>query len=97
MKDEMVVVPAVMRTLNIIEALFVSPAPKSLNELSRELEIPAASLFRIMKNLASREYVTVLDGTPVRYAIGHKPFRLVTGYQNRTDRRSEERRVGKEC
>lgn len=87
MKDEMVVVPAVMRTLNIIEALFASAEPKSLNELSRELEIPTASLFRIMKNLASREYVTVLEGPPVRYTIGHKPFRLVTGYQNRTDRK----------
>ena len=67
----MVVVPAVMRTLNIIEALFASAEPKSLNELSRELEIPTASLFRIMKNLASREYVTVLEGPPVRYTIGH--------------------------
>ena len=61
LKDEMVIVPAVMRTLNIIEALFSSSEPKSLNELSRELEIPTASLFRIMKNLAGREYVTVLE------------------------------------
>ena len=87
MKDEMVVVPAVMRTLNIIEALFFSAEPKSLGELSKELEIPTASLFRIMKNLASREYVTVLAGPPVRYTIGHKPFQLVTGYWSRTDRK----------
>ncbi len=87
MKDEMIVVPAVMRTLNIIEALFLSAKPKSLNELSRELEIPTASLFRIMKNLAGREYVTVLEGSPVRYTIGNEPFRLVAGYRNRTDRK----------
>ena len=87
MKDDMVVVPAVMRTLNVIEALFFSGGPKSLNELSKELKIPTASLFRIMKNLASREYVTVLAGPPVRYTIGHKPFQLVTGYWNRTDRK----------
>ncbi|MCI8466380.1 MAG: IclR family transcriptional regulator [Lachnospiraceae bacterium] len=87
MKDEMVVVPAVMRTLNIIEALFLSSEPKSLNELSKELEIPTASLFRIMKNLVSRDYVTVLEGSPLRYTIGHRPFWLVTGYRNRRDRK----------
>lgn len=87
LKDEMVIVPAVMRTLNIIEALFSSSGPKSLNELSKELEIPTASLFRIMKNLAGREYVTVLEGPPVRYTIGRKPFQLVTAYRSRTDRK----------
>lgn len=87
MKDEMIVVPAVMRTLNIMEALFASAEPKSLNELSKELDIPAASLFRIMKNLAGREYVTVLGGSPARYTVGHKPFQLVMGYRDRLDRK----------
>lgn len=96
MKDEIVVVPAVMRALNVIEALFISPEPKSLNELSKELGIPAASLFRIMKNLASREYVTVLAGPPVRYTIGHKPFQLVAGYRSRVDRKHVVRPVMQE-
>lgn len=87
MSEEIVIVPAVMRTLNIIELLFSSTAPKSLSELSRELEIPGASLFRIMKNLASRGYITVIEGTPVRYTIGHKPFQLVTEYKNKINQK----------
>ena len=88
MNEEIVIVPAVMRALNIIEALFSDSEPKSLSDLSRELNIPTASLFRIMKNLASREYVTVLEGSPLRYTIGHKPFQLVTDYRNRVDKKS---------
>ena len=88
MNEEIVIVPAVMRALNIIEALFSDSEPKSLSDLSRELNIPTASLFRIMKNLASREYVNVLEGSPLRYTIGHKPFQLVTDYRNRVDKKS---------
>ncbi len=87
MSDEIVIVPAVMRALNVIEALFSGTAPKSLSDLSKELDIPTASLFRIMKNLARREYVTVLEGNPVRYTIGHKPFQLVTEYRSRLDQK----------
>ncbi|HIZ44574.1 MAG TPA: IclR family transcriptional regulator [Firmicutes bacterium] len=83
MSEEIVIVPAVMRTLNIIEALFAASSPRSLGELSRDLDIPSASLFRIMKNLTARGYVTVLEGSPVRYTIGHKPFQLVNGYKSR--------------
>ncbi len=87
MTDDIVIVPAVMRTLNIMEALFSSSSPKSLSDLSKELEIPSASLFRILKNLSSRDYITVVEGTPVRYTIGHKPFQLVTDYRNRLDQK----------
>ncbi len=87
MSDHMNTVPAVARALDLIEFLFSEREPKTLRELSQTLDIPTASLFRILKDLTRREYITALEGTPVRYAIGCRPFQLVSGYQDRFDGR----------
>lgn len=82
-EENKVVIPAVMRTLDILENLFASTRPKSLTELSKELHIPQASLFRILKCMDSRDYITTIEEVPYKYTIAYKPIQLVTEYKDR--------------
>ena len=65
MSEEKNLVPAVSRALRLMELLFSEKEPKTLRELSEALDVPTASLFRILKELRSAGYVTVLSGSPV--------------------------------
>ena len=96
MSEEKNLVPAVSRALRLMELLFSEKEPKTLRELSEALDVPTASLFRILKELRSAGYVTVLSGSPVRYAVGHRPFQLVAGYRSRFDNRGALRPVMEE-
>ena len=96
MSEEKNLVPAVSRALRLMELLFSEKEPKTLRELSEALDVPTASLFRILKELRTAGYVTVLSGSPVRYAVGHRPFQLVAGYRSRFDSRGALRPVMEE-
>lgn len=82
-EEKVTVVPSVMRALDVIENLFASSKPKSLSELSKELHIPQASLFRILKSLTLRDYVSVIEEIPYKYSIAYKAIQLVSEYQDR--------------
>lgn len=73
-------IPAVLRTLDVIECLFLSDRPKSNEELAKETNIPPSSLYRLLKTLASRYYVTIIEGVPYKYVLGYKALELVTFY-----------------
>jgi len=64
-------VPAVSRALKVLEALARDPYEKSLSELSAELGIPAASLWRILKVLTESQY-TIFDRRRHTYRLGFK-------------------------
>ena len=49
-------VPALDRTLDIVEFMADHTQPWGVNELARELEIPVNSVFRIMRRLVERGY-----------------------------------------
>jgi DNA-binding IclR family transcriptional regulator len=76
-------IPAVIRTLDIFENLLASTSPKSLSELSKELNIPQASLFRILKSMESKDYITTIEEIPYKYEISYKVIQLVTEYKER--------------
>lgn len=82
-EDNTVQIPAVMRTLDVLENLFTSARPKSLAELSKELKIPQASLFRILKSMAIRDYISVIEEVPYKYVVGYKAIQLVTDYRKK--------------
>lgn len=82
-EEKIVAIPAVMRTLDILENLFTSSRPKSLIELSKELHIPQASLFRILRCLSARDYISVVEEIPYKYVISYKAIQLVTEYKDR--------------
>ena len=48
--------PAVDRTLDILEFMASHPRPFGATELSRSLNIPINSVFRILKRLTDRAY-----------------------------------------
>jgi IclR family transcriptional regulator, KDG regulon repressor len=51
-------VPALDRSLDILEALSVSPSGLTLSELSKRLEVPKNAVFRITQTLLARGYVS---------------------------------------
>ncbi len=77
-----VTVPAVERVLDIIEYLHNSGAPKTLKEMSEDLNIPMASLFRIVKNLTARQYLTKVDRGTAEYTLGYMIPQIASGFSD---------------
>jgi IclR family transcriptional regulator, KDG regulon repressor len=67
--------PAVDRTLDILEFMALHPRPYGATELSRCLNIPMNSVFRILKRLTDREY-TAQDPLSDGYQLSTKVFSL---------------------
>ena len=65
-------VPAVERALDVIEYLAECNSSKSLKEIGDQLKIPAASLFRLLKNLTARDYLVQVKENPPEYELGYK-------------------------
>jgi DNA-binding IclR family transcriptional regulator len=63
------------RTLDILEYMAAHPRPFGATELSRSLNIPINSVFRILKRLTDREY-TVQDPFSDGYQLSTKVFSL---------------------
>lgn len=64
-------VPAVQRTIQVLEILAASPSGFSLADLSRQTGIPKSSLFRILLTL-DRSSVVHLDEARGTYSLGTK-------------------------
>jgi DNA-binding IclR family transcriptional regulator len=64
-------VPALTRSLRVLDALVEDPFEMTLAELSEKLHIPSASLWRIMKVLTDHEYV-IFDKKRHTYRLGFK-------------------------
>lgn len=77
-----ITVPAVERALDVLEYLASAVAEKSLKEIGSELDIPAASLFRIIKNLTARGYLLQVSENPPKYVLGYKISQLAEEYSN---------------
>jgi DNA-binding IclR family transcriptional regulator len=82
--------PAVDRTLDILEFMAVHPRPYGATELSRCLNIPINSVFRILKRLTDREY-TVQDPSSDGYQLSTKVFSLGMSLYTRFELRQRAR------
>ncbi len=82
--------PAVDRTLDIIEFMAVHPRPYGATELSRCLNIPINSVFRILKRLTDREY-TIQDPLSSGYQLSTKVFSLGMSLYTRFELRQRAR------
>lgn len=76
MSEENIVVPAVNRSLDILEYIAQAPGYVSVKDLSEALEIPAASCFRIVKNLLGRKYLIEDRNNKGRYMFGFRGIEL---------------------
>ncbi len=82
--------PAVDRTLDILEFMAVHPRPYGATELSRCLNIPINSVFRILKRLTDREY-TIQDPFSDGYQLSTKVFSLGMSLYTRFELRQRAR------
>ena len=74
-------VPALERALNVIEYLAMSENAVSLKQLSTDLDIPASSAFRLIKNLSNRGYVQEISNGQTTYILGTKIMNLADRYR----------------
>ena len=79
---ENVTVPAVERALNVLEYFSLNNDEKSLKAIGDDLDIPSASLFRIIKNLVSRGYLLQVESNPPKYVLGYKIPQLASRYSD---------------
>jgi len=82
--------PAVDRTLDILEYMARHPRPYGATELSRVLNIPINSVFRILKRLTDREY-TIQDPFSDGYQLSTKVFSLGMSLYTRFELRQRAR------
>jgi DNA-binding IclR family transcriptional regulator len=82
--------PAVDRTLDILEFMALHPRPYGATELSRCLNIPINSVFRILKRLTDRDY-TVQDPFSDGYQLSTKVFSLGMSLYTRFELRQRAR------
>ncbi|HIR75339.1 MAG TPA: IclR family transcriptional regulator [Candidatus Choladousia intestinipullorum] len=75
------VVPSLERALNIIEYLSGRNEAVTLKQLSKELDIPTASAFRLIKNLVNRGYVTEVSGGQTAYLLGYRIMSLAASHE----------------
>jgi len=87
-------VPAVDRTLDIVEFMADQTQPWGVNELARELDIPVNSVFRIMRRLVERGYVEAApeNGNGGGYVLSTRFFSLGVRLHTRFELRNRARR-----
>ena len=82
--------PAVDRALDILEFMAEHPRPFGATELSRILDIPLNSVFRILKRLTEREY-TAQDPQSGGYQLSTRVFTLGMSLYTRFELRQRAR------
>ena len=88
MKTSSSAVTSVDRALNILEMVGKTNRPLSVRDIFSELEIPAASCFRIVKNLVSRGYLMESYDAVGQYVLGFSLINLSEQALQRLDVRA---------
>ena len=70
-------VPALDRTLDIVETLSSSPKGLTLSELSLQLELPKNAVFRITQTLMARRYLS-RDAETMAFQLTGQWLKLAT-------------------
>ncbi len=80
------VIPSVRRAARILRTLAAADRPLGVSELSRILDLPKSSVFRIVATLEQEELLERLDGD--RFRIGILAFEIGSAYAARSDLQS---------
>ncbi|MDF2723518.1 MAG: IclR family transcriptional regulator [Paenibacillus sp.] len=72
------------RVLDIFELFADRTEPINLTELSRELEMPPSSAYKLLQNLLARGYIES-DKQGKTFRLGYKLFEIGSKYAQRTD------------
>jgi IclR family KDG regulon transcriptional repressor len=78
------VVPAVIRTLNILE-LFLDRPQLSAREVTERLDLPRTTVHELLVTLVARSYLIAVPGQPVQYRLGMPLFQLGAAFAGQLD------------
>ncbi|MFI5912175.1 IclR family transcriptional regulator [Dactylosporangium sp. NPDC051541] len=78
------VVPAVIRTLDILE-LFLDHPLLSAGEITERLGLPRTTVHELLVTLVARSYLISLPGKPVQFRLGMPLFQLGAAFAGQLD------------
>jgi len=87
-------VPSVQRAARILRAVSSSGRAVGVSELSRHLDLPKSTVFRIVLTLESEGLLQRVDGD--RYRVGVLAFEIGCAYATRLDLESAFRRIARQ-
>jgi DNA-binding IclR family transcriptional regulator len=88
-------VPAVIRTLDILE-LFLDRPRLSAREITEQLGLPRTTVHELLVTLVARSYLIAVPGQPVQFRLGMPVFQLGAAFASQLDLVREAQDVAKD-
>ncbi|MFJ2768832.1 IclR family transcriptional regulator [Streptomyces sp. NPDC087300] len=89
-------VPAVTRSLDILELFLEGEGTLSAPEVTRRLQLPRTTVHELLTTLAARSYLVQVPGQPGRYRLGVRTYQLGSRYAEQLDLAAEGKEVARE-
>ncbi|MFF8653517.1 IclR family transcriptional regulator [Streptomyces huasconensis] len=89
-------VPAVTRSLDILELFLEGDGTLSAPEVTRRLQLPRTTVHELLTTLAARSYLTQIPDQPGRYRLGVRTYQLGSRYAEQLDLAAEGQQVARE-
>ncbi|MEU5576564.1 IclR family transcriptional regulator [Streptomyces huasconensis] len=89
-------VPAVTRSLDILELFLEGDGTLSAPEVTRRLQLPRTTVHELLTTLAARSYLTQIPEQPGRYRLGVRTYQLGSRYAEQLDLAAEGQQVARE-
>lgn len=89
-------VPAVTRSLDILELFLEGDGTLSAPEVTRRLQLPRTTVHELLTTLAARSYLVQLPDQPGRYRLGVRTYQLGSRYAEQLDLAAEGQQVARE-
>ncbi|MEU6820188.1 IclR family transcriptional regulator [Streptomyces atriruber] len=89
-------VPAVTRSLDILELFLEGDGTFSAPEVTRRLQLPRTTVHELLTTLAARSYLVQIPDQPGRYRLGVRTYQLGSRYAEQLDLAAEGRQVAQE-
>ncbi|MBW5425531.1 helix-turn-helix domain-containing protein [Streptomyces sp. BG9H] len=89
-------VPAVTRSLDILELFLEGDGTLSAPEVTRKLQLPRTTVHELLTTLAARSYLVQIPDQPGRYRLGVRTYQLGSRYAEQLDLAAEGQQVARE-
>ncbi|MFH8607402.1 IclR family transcriptional regulator [Streptomyces sp. NPDC018029] len=89
-------VPAVTRSLDILELFLEGDGTFSAPEVTRRLQLPRTTVHELLTTLAARSYLVQIPDQPGRYRLGVRTYQLGSRYAEQLDLAAEGQQVARE-
>ncbi|MBT2394612.1 IclR family transcriptional regulator [Streptomyces sp. ISL-100] len=89
-------VPAVTRSLDILELFLEGDGTLSAPDVTRKLQLPRTTVHELLTTLAARSYVVPVPEQPGRYRLGVRTYQLGSRYAEQLDLAAEGQQVARE-